>query len=166
MKGEDSQCLLVVAHLLQRQPLRHDRVPGGLHGREHGRTGQASGRAACDVGRDGIKGGIDRTSVPWYCDAIPRGLRRRGLQSIIGWEGSAMQSEDLDFEIVDDVLIEYTGDGGDVVIPAGVTEIGDCAFLGCTGLTSVVIPESVTKIGCHSFDKGVELVRSCPRSSD
>lgn len=77
-----------------------------------------------------------------------------------------MQSEDLDFEIVDDVLIEYTGDGGDVVIPAGVTAIGDCAFLGCTGLTSVVIPESVTKIGCHSFDKGVELVRSCPRSSD
>lgn len=77
-----------------------------------------------------------------------------------------MQSEDFDFEIVDDVLIEYTGDGGDVVIPEGVTAIGADAFSSSEGLTSVVIPEGVTKIGCHSFDKGVELVRSCPRSSD
>ena len=38
-----------------------------------------------------------------------------------------------------------------VVIPAGVTEIGWAAFSGCTALASVVIPESVTEIGERAF---------------
>ena len=38
-----------------------------------------------------------------------------------------------------------------VVIPDGVTSIGDCAFDGCTGLESVVIPNSVTSIGEDAF---------------
>jgi hypothetical protein len=38
-----------------------------------------------------------------------------------------------------------------VVIPDSVTNIGDCAFDGCTGLTSVVIPDSVTNIGDYAF---------------
>ncbi|MBQ9772391.1 MAG: leucine-rich repeat domain-containing protein, partial [Lentisphaeria bacterium] len=38
-----------------------------------------------------------------------------------------------------------------VVIPASVTEIGDHAFEYCTGLTSVVIPDGVTKIGYCAF---------------
>ena len=32
------------------------------------------------------------------------------------------------------------------VIPEGVTEIGWSAFVGCTSLTSIDIPESVTSI--------------------
>ena len=32
------------------------------------------------------------------------------------------------------------------IIPERVTEIGDCAFAGCTGLTSITIPSSVTWI--------------------
>ena len=35
-----------------------------------------------------------------------------------------------DFIIIDGVLTKYTGPGGDVVIPAGVTSIGDSAFSG------------------------------------
>ena len=40
---------------------------------------------------------------------------------------------------------------GDLVIPAGVTSIGDSAFYGCSGLTSVKIPASVTSIGYDAF---------------
>ena len=39
-----------------------------------------------------------------------------------------------------------------LVIPDGVTRIGDGAFAYCSGLTSVTIPESVTEIGELAFD--------------
>jgi hypothetical protein len=38
-----------------------------------------------------------------------------------------------------------------VTIPFGVTSIGDDAFSGCNGLTSVTIPSSVTSIGVDAF---------------
>ena len=38
-----------------------------------------------------------------------------------------------------------------VVIPDSVTTIGDYAFRGCTGLTSVIIPDSVTSLGREAF---------------
>ena len=38
-----------------------------------------------------------------------------------------------------------------VAIPDGVTSIGGCAFYGCTGLTSITIPDSVTSIGDGAF---------------
>ncbi len=38
-----------------------------------------------------------------------------------------------------------------VSIPSSVTSIGDCAFYGCSGLTSVFIPSSVTSIRKWSF---------------
>ena len=58
----------------------------------------------------------------------------------------------------------YSGPGGAVAIPTNisgltVTSIGDSAFRGCTNLTSVTIPGSVTSIGnyafffCHQPDK-------------
>ena len=50
------------------------------------------------------------------------------------------------FEIENGELIKYHGDGSDVVIPEGVTRIGDFAFSGCETVTSVTIPASVTEI--------------------
>ena len=38
------------------------------------------------------------------------------------------------------------------IIPNGVTSIGDYAFCGCYGLTSMEIPNSVTSIGRSAFD--------------
>ncbi len=40
---------------------------------------------------------------------------------------------------------------GAYTIPEGVTSIGDLAFGGCRGLTSVTIPSSVTSIGDYAF---------------
>ena len=41
---------------------------------------------------------------------------------------------------------------GDLIIPAGVTSIGNFTFYDCTDLTSITIPDSVTNIGASSFD--------------
>ena len=40
---------------------------------------------------------------------------------------------------------------GRYIIPNGVTSIGDCAFSGCSGLTSITIPNGVTSIGDSAF---------------
>ena len=42
---------------------------------------------------------------------------------------------------------ELTG----ITIPEGVTSIGNSAFMGCTGLTGITIPESVAAIGNSAF---------------
>ena len=47
--------------------------------------------------------------------------------------------------------LQYDGPGGDVVIPEGVTRIGNRAFSWCSNLISVTIPDSVTSIGDEAF---------------
>ncbi len=48
----------------------------------------------------------------------------------------------------------FTGCTGltSITIPEGVTSIGNYAFNGCTGLTSITIPDSVTRIGYSAFE--------------
>lgn len=56
-----------------------------------------------------------------------------------------------DFIIENGVLKNYVGPGGDVVIPDGVTAIGNQAFWANESLKSVKIPEGVTQIGKEAF---------------
>lgn len=62
--------------------------------------------------------------------------------------------------IKDNIVVEYRADSGvtEVIIPDGVTAIGDYAFRGCTGVTSVVIPYGVMSIGSSAFEGCTGLV--------
>lgn len=39
-----------------------------------------------------------------------------------------------------------------VTMSQGITNVGDCAFSGCTNLTNINIPDSITKLGWSSFE--------------
>ena len=56
-----------------------------------------------------------------------------------------------DFNIVEGVLIKYTGTDKNVVIPDGVVLIGLNAFSGCSNLTSVTLPTSLETLGDYAF---------------
>ena len=70
-------------------------------------------------------------------DALSRG----------NWAGGGSDEE---FVLIDDILYMYNGDGGDVVIPNGIKEIGRNAFAG-KEITSVTFPEGLTRIGDMAF---------------
>ncbi|MDD8043887.1 MAG: leucine-rich repeat domain-containing protein [Verrucomicrobiota bacterium] len=58
------------------------------------------------------------------------------------------------------MLIQYSGgDAGAYVIPDSVREVGDWAFRGFSGLTSVTIPEGVAGIGESAFSLCPNLTR-------
>ncbi|MDR0442664.1 MAG: leucine-rich repeat domain-containing protein [Treponema sp.] len=55
-----------------------------------------------------------------------------------------------DFEIDGTTLVKYTGNATSVIIPNGITRIGNNAFQD-NHLTSVIIPDGVTSIGSFAF---------------
>lgn len=71
----------------------------------------------------------------------------------------AAAAENKDFSINSSgVLTYYRGDDSKVVIPEGVTSIGEGAFRGRKMITSVTIPEGVTSIGEEAFQGCISLV--------
>ena len=76
------------------------------------------------------------------------------------------------FEIEDGVLIHYHGTESCLVIPEGVSEIGERAFYACESIRSIEIPKTVRMIGeyafacCRnlqsvSFSEGLEYIEAC-----
>ncbi len=58
-----------------------------------------------------------------------------------------------DYVMLNGKIKKYTGTDADIVIPEdlNVTEIGDFAFMNCTSIKSVKIPNGVTVIGTRAF---------------
>ncbi len=56
-----------------------------------------------------------------------------------------------DFIIENGILTQYTGAGGNVIIPKGVRAIGEGAFIGSRAVTGVIIPNGVQSIGARAF---------------
>jgi len=56
-----------------------------------------------------------------------------------------------DFEIIGDFLERYRGSAENVVVPKGVTEIGENAFLFNKTMRTVVLPEGLEVIGASVF---------------
>ena len=73
--------------------------------------------------------------------------------ALLALAGCSSGDSDRDpYEVQDGVFKKCDRDvSGEFVIPDGVTEIGEKAFLDCTSLESVTIPDSVTKIGDCAF---------------
>lgn len=91
------------------------------------------------------------------CTSLPEGALSGSAASYD--ELAQAQVQVGDFVISNGVLMQYTGSGGDVVIPAGVTFLYHGAFSRCAGLESVTIPDSVIKIGVGVFSDCANLRR-------
>ena len=61
-------------------------------------------------------------------------------------------NKDTEYAVIPDGAFRENQKIERMVIPDGVTEIGDYAFDGCTGLTEIHIPDSVMEIGDGAFE--------------
>lgn len=62
-----------------------------------------------------------------------------------------------DFYIDGTKLVAYVGQGGEVVVPDGVTEIGEKVFYLNDLVTKVTLPEGVTTIGTAAFSRAYNM---------
>lgn len=66
--------------------------------------------------------------------------------------------ENLEIKSTDDLYINGTKLEGNVVIPDGVTTVGNCSFTERSGITSITLPASITSIIEYNFSFCRDLV--------
>jgi hypothetical protein len=84
-------------------------------------------------------------------------------KTITGYKGSGgvvvipSKINSVDVETIGENAFIYCTDITNIVIPNGVTSIGEGAFWYCENLTNITIPNSVTLIGDYAFDDCARL---------
>lgn len=69
-------------------------------------------------------------------------------------------NENKEFIIDDDnMIMQYKGNGGNVIIPYGVTDIFFAAFYGAAPITGITIPGSIPDISPFVFENSERLKR-------
>lgn len=69
-----------------------------------------------------------------------------------GMSFNNLNSAEEDFVIEDGVLVGYNGEGGEVIIPDGVTSVAANVFKNNKSITKVVFPEGLVSIGNSAFE--------------
>ncbi len=112
--------------------------------------------------------------VFWACDKLSNLVIPDSVTSIgkSAFRGCYFWADENGFVIFKNVLYDYVGPGGDVIIPENVCCIGDRAFYNMLNISSVRISGSVVEIGKEAFFAcdglqrvillaGVKIIREC-----
>ena len=108
------------------------------------------------------------TDLNWEYDPSTTTLTITGYGSMSNYTSTSVPWKDYKSDITSIVLPDGLTSIGNyafcfcslltsITIPAGVTSIGENAFLGCSGLISISIPSSVTSIGYQAFSDCTNL---------
>ena len=96
---------------------------------------------------------------------LPAGLTHIGDSAFSGTGIRSVVNHSPHFAFQDGCLIDVQGkrliaflsDEEEVILPAGLTHIGDSAFNGCENLTAITLPDTLTHIGDWAFAWCVNL---------
>lgn len=103
-------------------------------------------KVPCEIGMNVFDNAAENFTI-----FVPSGTKADYL-AYSNWNTYADSIVEIEFEIENGVLLSYSGNGGKVVIPDKVTQIGDKAFFDNNKITHVVFPEGLTSIGESAFD--------------
>lgn len=102
-----------------------------------------------------VQGTTRMSDTPTPEDGIPAHQKMTDAVSETGRMTDAIPDG---LTIQNGTVVRYTGSATELVLPEGITAIGEGAFGDCDSLTSLHLPASVTKIGDYAFNGCSNLV--------